>query len=241
MENKLIIKPLGDAAVIIQLGEGIAPSIHNQVRGLQLALEKQPFIGFMEAVPSYNNITIYYNPFIVHQAYSNMKGETAFHKVSHLLQQLATTLKNHIQLDESVVEIPVLYGDEWGPDLSDVAQHNGLSSEEVIQLHSSQEYLVYMIGFAPGFPFLGGMDQQIATPRRETPRLAIPAGSVGIAGEQTGVYPLETPGGWQIIGRTPRDLFLPEHSPPTLLQSGDKVRFVPITLEEYETYKEESR
>ncbi|MBO1911088.1 5-oxoprolinase subunit PxpB, partial [Microvirga sp. 3-52] len=116
-----------------------------------------------------------------------------------------------------------------GPDLEYVAKSNNLSIEEVIQIHSENEYLVYMIGFAPGFPFLGGMDKRIATPRKETPRLTIPSGSVGIAGKQTGVYPLETPGGWQIIGRTPLDLFLPDMSPPTLLEAGDKIRFMPVS------------
>jgi inhibitor of KinA len=119
-----------------------------------------------------------------------------------------------------------------------VATYHGLSVEKVIQIHSSNDYLVYMIGFAPGFPFMGGMDERIATPRKDSPRLAIAPGSVGIAGKQTGIYPLETPGGWQIIGRTPLDLFLPELSPPTMLQSGDRIRYVPITLEEYAAYKE---
>lgn len=241
MMNKVTIKSLGDAALIVQLGEGIHPSIHKRVRSLQLSLENQPFKGFMEAVPSYNNITIYYNPFVVYQAYPDKTGATSFQKVSTFLQKLVANLNEHNQLKEPIVSIPILYGGQWGPDLVDVAQHNGLTPDEVIQLHTSEDYLVYMIGFAPGFPFLGGMNQRIATPRKETPRLAIPTGSVGIAGEQTGVYPVETPGGWQIIGRTPLDLFLPQHSPPTLLQSGDKVRFLPITLEEYETYKEENR
>lgn len=241
MTNQVTIKSLGDAALIVQLGEGISPVIHKRVRSLQLSLETQSFKGFIEAVPAYNNVTIYYNPFIVHQAYPDVKGTTSFQKVSLFIQEMVTNLTDHNQLEESIITIPVLYGGQWGPDLEDVAHHNDLTPEEVIQLHSSEDYLVYMIGFAPGFPFLGGMDKRIATPRRETPRLTIPAGSVGIAGEQTGVYPLETPGGWQIIGRTPLDLFLPKQSPPTLLQSGNKVRFVPITMEAYNTYKEGNR
>ena len=126
-----------------------------------------------------------------------------------------------------------------GPDLSVVASHNSLSEEEVVQIHSGGDYTVYMLGFAPGFPFIGGMPERIATPRRDSPRLKIPQRTVGIAGKQTGIYPIETPGGWQLIGRTPIELFLPEDEPPTLLRAGDKIKFTPISLEEYRTLKED--
>src|SRR5699024_4926794 len=132
-----------------------------------------------------------------------------------------------------MVEIPVLYGGDYGPDLDLVAHRNQLSTEEVIRIHSERDYLVYMIGFAPGFPYVGGMDERIEAPRKENPRQSIPAGSVGIAGKQTGIYPFESPGGWQIIGRTPAQLFLPESNPPTLIQPGDRLRFVPIDEAEY--------
>jgi inhibitor of KinA len=138
------------------------------------------------------------------------------------------------------VEIPVCYGGEYGPDLEAVAEYHHLSTSEVVEIHSKEEYLVYMIGFAPGFPYLGGMSEEIATPRRHSPRLSIPEGSVGIAGMQTGVYPISTPGGWQLIGRTPLELFCPNENPPTLLQSGDIVKFVPISLEEYQANKEKT-
>jgi inhibitor of KinA len=139
------------------------------------------------------------------------------------------------------VEIPVLYGGEYGPDLEYVASFHKISAEEVIQIHTESECLVYMIGFAPGFPFMGGMDERIATPRRESPRTAIVPGSVGIAGKQTGIYSLETPGGWQIIGRTPLELFRPDLNPPTLLKAGDRIKFFPISPEEFNTFKEGSR
>ena len=129
----------------------------------------------------------------------------------------------------------------WGPDVDVVAAHNRLTPEEIIRIHTSVEYLVYMIGFAPGFPYLGGMPERIATPRRESPRVSIPAGSVGIAGQQTGVYPIATPGGWQIIGRTPLRLFQPEQEQPTLLQAGDRVRFRQITEAEYAAWAEANR
>ncbi|MGV3465566.1 MAG: 5-oxoprolinase subunit PxpB, partial [Heyndrickxia sp.] len=135
--------------------------------------------------------------------------------------------------ESRVVEIPVCYGGDFGPDLETVASMNGLSTEEVIQIHSSAEYTVYMIGFAPGFPYLGGMSEKIATPRLPSPRLKIPERTVGIAGNQTGVYPIETPGGWQLIGRTPIKLFRPQDEVPSLLHAGDKVRFKPISYEEY--------
>lgn len=237
MKYKIIIKPLGDSALIVQLGDGVDPLIHERAQNLTDLLNLHQFNGFIEAVPAYNNVTVYYNPFIVYQT-SYKTGKTSFQKVSAYINELImrSPHKNHSK--ENIVKIPVLYGGEEGPDLEYVANYHNLTPEEVIHIHSSQDYLVYMLGFAPGFPFLGGVDPRVATPRKETPRQAIAPGSVGIAGEQTGVYPLETPGGWQIIGRTPRKLFLPEQSPPTLLQPGDKIRFVPITNERYELYKE---
>jgi len=127
-----------------------------------------------------------------------------------------------------LIEVPVRYGGTDGPDLAEVAQHAGLTPEEVVRVHAGAEYSVYMVGFSPGFPYLGGLPAQLAMPRRDSPRLAVPAGSVGIGGKQTGIYPIESPGGWRIIGRTSLQLFQPERDPPTLLQLGDRVRFVPI-------------
>lgn len=132
-----------------------------------------------------------------------------------------------------IVEIPVLYGGEYGPDIENIATHNNLSIEEVIKIHTSGEYLVYMLGFTPGFPYLGGMDKRIATPRLKTPRTKIPGGSVGIAGEQTGVYPIESPGGWQLLGRTPLNFFDPNNEKPFLINAGEYIKFVQISEEEY--------
>lgn len=227
------IRPLSDSALIIQAGDGINEAIHMKVKSIMTALGNHPFSGFVEAVPAYNSVTVYYNPLDVY--FSTIeKGfiipyEVVKTKILSLICQSYIVEK----ADARVVKIPVVYGGDMGPDLAFVAKHNGLTTDEVIRIHSSTEYLVYMLGFAPGFPFMGGMDQQIATPRKETPRLAIAPGSVGIAGSQTGIYPLETPGGWQIIGRTPSRLFLPEQSAPTLLHPGDRIRFVPISFDEY--------
>ncbi|MFB5193447.1 5-oxoprolinase subunit PxpB [Neobacillus sp. KR4-4] len=237
-KNNANIRPLGDSALVIQLGDGISPATHERVKNLSSLLEKEPFTGLIESVPSYNSLTIYYNPVAVYYSSSDKELSSPYKKVSAFILALLDKLGTSEISEQRLITIPVLYGGEFGPDLEYVANYHGISVEEVIQIHSSNDYLVYMIGFAPGFPFMGGMDERIATPRKDSPRLAITPGSVGIAGKQTGIYPLETPGGWQIIGRTPLDLFLPELSPPTLLQSGDRIRYVPITLEEYAAYKE---
>lgn len=237
-QNSITFRPLGDSALVVQLGYGIDPAIHNKIQQLCLLLENNPFHGFIEAVPSYNSLTVYYYPPSVNPNYSIQIKESPYRIVSNYISKLLLELDTSKMPKHRLIDIPVVYGGEYGPDLEFVASYNNLSIEEVISIHSSEEYLVYMIGFAPGFPFMGGMSERIATPRKDSPRLTIPSGSIGIAGKQTGVYPLETPGGWQIIGRTPFDLFLPNNFPPTLLQSGDKVRFVPISEEEFVSYKE---
>ncbi|MBY0222469.1 5-oxoprolinase subunit PxpB [Sporosarcina aquimarina] len=236
--NNALIKPLGDSALIVQLGEGIDPSIHKLVGELTRLLEIHPFNGYIESVPAYTSLTVYYNPYIVHQSITDGLPKSPFRYVSVYMENLVQKIGKQPGSEEKLVTIPVVYGGEYGPDLEYVASHHGLSPDEVIEIHSKNEYLAYMIGFAPGFPFLGGMDERIATPRKETPRTSIPAGSVGIAGLQTGVYPLETPGGWQIIGRTPVDLFLPDQQPPTYLQAGYKIRFKSISVREYTRIKE---
>ncbi len=236
-----VIKPLGDAAIMIQLGEGISPAVHLRIKSLTALLNEAPFAGLLECVPAYQNLTVYYNPAVVHQNMMQDSALSPFHKVSAYIRELTQHINEDSPTEENTVTIPVLYGGEHGPDLAYVAKYHNLTEEEVIRIHSGNDYLVYMLGFAPGFPFIGGMSEQIATPRKEKPRLAIAPGSVGIAGKQTGVYPLETPGGWQIIGRTPTALFLPEQSPPTLLKPGDKIRFTPVSPETYVRYKEETK
>jgi len=140
-----------------------------------------------------------------------------------------------------VVRIPVVYGGEYGPDLESLAKLHDMTPEQVIEIHSGKDYLIYMLGFTPGFPYLGGMDPKIATPRLKTPRTKIPAGSVGIAGEQTGFYPLDSPGGWQLIGRTPLALFDPEREAPFLLSAGEYVRFCPIPEDRFEEIRKSGR
>ncbi|TCC97420.1 5-oxoprolinase subunit PxpB [Pedobacter psychroterrae] len=210
--------PLGDSAIVIQFADEISIPINQKIRAIGEFLDEYTFEGFVEYVPAFSSITIYYQPSLI-----------SFQELETMVQEMMEDLPEATTGSQSAaIEIPVVYGGEWGPDLEFVAQHNKLSIEEIIHIHSSTEYLVYMIGFAPGFPYLGGMDSRIATPRKETPTSSISAGSVGIAGMQTGVYPIETPGGWQIIGRTTIDLFDKESDTPVLLKAGDRIRFVPV-------------
>ena len=216
------IFPLGDAAIVIKFGDTIDRELHRSVRALENYFVDHSLHGMIERVPAYAPVTIYYDP-----------AQRSYHDLEQELRKILAELADVPELDSRIVEIPVSYGGEFGPDLEFVAQHNSLKTDEVVQIHSAPDYLVYMIGFAPGFPYLGGMSQRIAAPRRDSPRLKIPVGSVGIAGTQTGVYPIETPGGWQLIGRTPIKLFRPREIPPTLLKAGDIVRFRPISSEEF--------
>lgn len=244
MNETFNVKPFGDRAVYIPFGHNIDTNTHEKIQAFVHYLERHPFDGMIECVPAYTNVTVYYDPIAVLQK-QNIRQRSSFlyspyEIVSNYIEEaLKRFEKEEITVESREVIIPVVYGGSFGPDLAIVAKLNDLTEEEVIRLHSEREYKVYMLGFAPGFPFLGGMDERLATPRKENPRLTIPAGSVGIAGHQTGIYPLETPGGWQIIGRTPLDLFLPDQTPPTLLQPGDTIRFEPIDESDYEKWKEE--
>ncbi|MFD1394294.1 5-oxoprolinase subunit PxpB [Kroppenstedtia eburnea] len=216
------IQPVGDGGLRIGFGERIDPEINREIRSFVNELERNPIPGVVEWVPTYCAVTVYYQPHRI--------------RFRELCQQLEAIGKRRVPVTEEdarVVELPVVYGGEYGPDLESVARKNGLSPQEVIRLHSDPSYRVYMLGFVPGFPYLGGMSERIATPRLKDPRPRIPAGSVGIAGSQTGVYPLETPGGWRIIGRTPVRLYDPDRNPPVLLRAGDLVRFRPIPVETY--------
>lgn len=219
--------PMGDRAVVVHLGDRIDDATFDRVQVLSQQLEQTSIPGVEEHVPAYTTVTIYYDPL----------GTTVADIRAAVTRLLRKRSKASLAIARTV-EIPVCYGGEFGPDLDHVASHNQLAADEVIAIHSGGTYRVHMLGFAPGFPYLGGMSERIATPRRDTPRLQVPAGSVGIAGEQTGIYSLETPGGWQIIGRTPRALFRPAEDPPTLLAPGDLVRFRPITLEEFAALRE---
>lgn len=231
------IKPLGETAIIVTFGSDINPLIHQKIKNFVDYIDSHPFEGFYESVLTYTSVAIFYNPARVKEESFFDPQKTAYKIVSELLQKYITLSSQIPAKEANTVEIPVCYEGEFAPDINIVAETNHLSIEEVISIHSKTTYLTYMIGFCPGFPYLGGMDERIATPRKSTPRLSIPAGSVGIAGKQTGCYPLSTPGGWQLIGRTPLDLFSPQAEDPTLLHPGDLVKFFPISLQEYQEIK----
>lgn len=216
------IKITGDTSVAIVFGDEISSEINTRIRAFDEALNEEQIDGVYETVPTYCTLTIHYAPEIIR--YSELRDRLEkMLRVSHKAQKLNTI----------VMEIPVLYGGDYGPDLGYVAEYNHMTPEEVIKRHTSTEYLIYMLGFTPGFSYMGGMDEQIATPRLKTPRVLIPAGSVGIAGKQTGIYPIDSPGGWQLIGRTPVKLYDAQRDTPILLDAGLHVKFVPIDENEY--------
>jgi KipI family sensor histidine kinase inhibitor len=222
-ETVLKYIPSGDSALIIKAGDVISEEVNLTVRKLLKRLEEENIQGITDFIPSYNELMVCYDP-----------AKTGYRRLLESLRACAADPGAILLPPAEVVHVPVLYGGEAGPDLHHVAEYNGLRKEDVIRIHSSVDCLVYMLGFTPGFCYLGGMDKRIATPRQETPRVKIPAGSVGIAGEQTGIYPLESPGGWQLIGRTPLQLFNPDNKPEFLFSAGDYIRFYPVDMAEYE-------
>jgi inhibitor of KinA len=196
-----------------------------QVIALQHAIESSPFIGFIECVPAYGSLTVYFNE---HVSASGVRS---------LLSDLSAQVSNiSLATEGKQISIPVCYDPSLGIDLPWVSSHLNLSLEEIISLHTSVVYRVYMIGFIPGFPYMGTLPEQLEVPRKQTPSMKIPAGSVAIAGKQTGIYPAEVPGGWQVIGRTPLRMFDPTKSPCSFLNAGDIVQFKPITLETFNQY-----
>ncbi|OCA81455.1 kinase inhibitor [Bacillus sp. FJAT-27225] len=229
-----IFHPLGDQAVVIELGDDINEETQQKVQLVTSLLDRNMESWMIEYIPAFTTVTVFYDPFEVIYKFRGL-SKLPYDIVCIQLKKLVEKISPTKETMQRTVEIPVCYGGEMGPDLPFVAEHNSLSQEEVIHIHSTGDYTVFMIGFAPGFPFIGGMSEKIATPRRNSPRLKIPPRTVGIAGKQTGVYPIETPGGWQLIGRTPIELFRPEDDPPTLLRAGDKIKFIPISIEEYKS------
>lgn len=221
---------ISECAVLVEFGKEINKYINGKVRAFSSYLDGHPFKGMVEYIPAFTSVTIFYDPL-------KINSKSPYERVHSMIMEILSNMTSSIEIKEKIVRIPVCYGGKLGPDIEYVAEHNKISVDEVIKIHSSGEYLVYMVGFAPGFPYLGGMSKRISSPRRKSPRTSIPAGTVGIAGMQTGVYPISTPGGWQLIGSTPEKLFRPDDNPPSLLSSGDIVKFYPISFDEYENYK----
>ena len=224
---KPTISPVGDRAISIDFGQVIDPKINRHIRQTIERIKALQLEGIIELVPTYCALLVEYDA--MQYSYSEICNI-----IEPTLDEGMTDTTNELV---TVVEVPTVYGGEFGPDLSFVASHNHLSEAEVISIHSGTDYLVYMLGFIPGFTYLGGMDPRIATPRLSSPRTLIPAGSVGIAGEQTGTYPSDSPGGWQIIGRTPVTMYDMSKAQAALLNAGDYVRYVPIDESEFHRIK----
>jgi inhibitor of KinA len=223
--NTLKFRNIGDRGLLVELGETIDPAVNLEVRKLSSALTAAEVEGVVELVPAYRSILVVYNPLSV-----------ARDELRRTVHRMHRELENIPLPASREHEIPVVYGGQYGPDLGWVADYHGIEPAEVIRLHTEPLYRVYMIGFTPGYPYLGEVPERLATPRRETPRTRVPQGSVGIAQRQTGIYPVASPGGWQIIGRTPVTLFDPAAEPPARFEMGDRVRFRPISKEEMESW-----
>jgi len=226
MQNGLFKKPLfriaGDRGLLVEYGDVIDPDVNNKVRSMAIIMEKESSKSVIETIPTYRSLLIIYDPAIT--------NPTKLKKEILALEERISQIKIP---PPDTVEIPVCYGGEFGPDIQFVADHNSITKDDVIRIHSGAEYQIYMIGFTPGFPFLGGLPKELHTPRLETPRSFVPERSVGIANNQTGIYPLASPGGWQLIGKTPLRLFAPEHSNPFIYKVGDRIKFKPISAEDY--------
>lgn len=217
------IRALGDTAFLIRDDNRIDPIVNGRIKFLYQSFISKNITGVVDLVPAYCDLKIQYDPEIIShgELYSQIRQE---------IDQSLTVEKK----EGHVHEIPVVYGGEYGPDLEYVLKQTSCSRKEFINLHSQPQYLIYMLGFTPGFPYLGGMDERISCERKITPSLNIPAGSVGIAAKQTGIYPINSPGGWQIIGRTPFKLFNPDSDSPFLLNHGDFIRFKEISTDQYQ-------
>jgi len=210
--------PAGDAALVVEFGSEISPEINARVSALADNLARRPLRGVTECVPTFRSLLVNYDP-------CKLRYDALVRKLQHRMEGLSAVRKQ-----AKTFVIPVCYN---GEDLDFVAAHAKTSKEEVIALHSAPEYLIYMLGFLPGFAYLGGLDPAIHTPRLQNPRTKIPAGAVGIGGEQTGIYPLDSPGGWQLIGSTPVRPYDPNRAQPILYAAGDFIRFAPVSPEEY--------
>jgi len=225
--DKPVFRNMGDRSLLVEMGDTIDLETNQTVKALQLALAQQGIEGIVDVVPSYRSFLIVVDPYRIRLSTLQEK-----------IRRLALHLDPSQMPEPNLYHIPVVYGAEYGPDLDWVAKYHEISPAEVVQLHTGTDFYVYMIGFTPGFAYLGELPEALLTPRKETPRTAIPGGSVGIAQNQTGIYPVESPGGWQVIGRTPKKLFDAFEWPPALLEMGDRVRFFEIQEEEMDRWRQ---
>lgn len=219
----------GDRGLLVEYGDAIDPDVNTKVRVMARAIEQEQLNGLLELVPTYRSLMILYDLAVTDPT-----------RLTGAVRALEGRLSDIEIPAPDRVEIPVCYGGEFGPDMTHVGRRHGLTERQVIDRHAGTVYRVYLIGFTPGFPYMGILPHELRVPRLETPRTMVPAGSVGIANEQTGIYPVDSPGGWNIIGRTPFRLFDPMRQVPFLLKAGDLVRFVPIGRDEYDRMAEEA-
>ncbi|MDN5331519.1 MAG: inhibitor of KinA [Tepidanaerobacteraceae bacterium] len=228
MYDKPKILPAGDRAIVVEYGDEISEECNAKVLNLCNFMKNSKVDGIISMIPTYRSLLIKYNPLKID-----------FEKISEYVKAASNEKAGEYAFKPKVIEIPVTYGGEFGPDLDFVAEYHKITPEEVIRIHVEPLYRIYMLGFTMGFAYLGGMSEKIATPRLETPREKIEAGSVGIAGSQTGIYPLDSPGGWRLIGKTPVKLYDPKRENPILLEAGNYIKFVRIGPDEFFSIKEE--
>lgn len=229
MNTDYTINPLGDHSLIIEWSQEISAAVHDKVMNVYNHLLTMQLPYILDIIPAYASLTIVYDILLVRREQNN----NAFTTIKSLIAPALTAPLVHREQPKRLLEIPVCYDPSLGLDLATMAAQKGISEADIIDLHTSQTYTVYMLGFLPGFPYMGKVDDRLATPRQKKPRLNISAGSVGIAGGQTGIYPLASPGGWNIIGRTPVKMFDPALDSPCYCHPGDEVKFIPISLREF--------
>jgi KipI family sensor histidine kinase inhibitor len=218
---------MGDRGLLLEFGDEIAEEINEKVRRMALAIRSEAVPGIAEIVPTYRSLLVLYDP--MNLSVIDLKKK---------LESIEGGLQQSPFPEPRLTRIPVVYGGKHGPDLDSVAEYHRSMPDEIVRLHCSRTYLIYLIGFMPGFPYMGELPEELVTPRLKTPRLSVPAGSVAIAQKQTGIYPMDSPGGWQIIGRTPVKMFDPAKDPPACLRMGDRVQFYPINEKEFEEWRD---
>jgi KipI family sensor histidine kinase inhibitor len=220
--------PVGDQAVLCEFGDVIDEGINNRVHCLRNSIMEKNIQGVTEIVPTYRSLLVFYNMSII-----------SYRKLTKIISAIDIEAEADRIEDKKIRVVPCLYGGEYGPDLQEMSNELGMDIEQIINIHQGVDYKIYMLGFLPGFVYLGGLDKRIHMPRLDVPRTKIPARSVGIGGSQTGVYPMESPGGWRLIGSTPLDFYNPKREPPVLCKAGEYIRFVSVTQSDYENIRKD--